>query len=123
MFNMLDKQRKDFNELLLFPVKQTESALLFLKDTTMYPLVLIADESAEIWALKNTLQLLKHHGKRVFTIYTGNFSSKSLGLSYACGFDEFLASPVTLEQVMQLASKKGLASDIKQHFNTKNIES
>ncbi len=122
LFKMLDKQRHDFNDLLLFPIKQSESALLFLKDTSMYPLIIVADESADIWVLKNTLQSLKHHGKHVFALYTGTFSSKSLAMSFACGFDEFLAAPVSLHHIIQLASKKGLASDIKQHFNTTNIE-
>lgn len=122
LFKLLDKQRQSFHDVLMFPVQHAKSAVLFMKDQDLYPLIVVADESADILALKMTLKELKHHNETVFAIYTGNFSSKNLALSFDCGFDEFLAAPVNLRQIIQLASKKVLASNIKQHFNTKNIE-
>jgi DNA-binding NtrC family response regulator len=106
LFKMLDRQRQPFRDVLMFPVQHAKSAILFMKDQDLYPLIVVADESADIQALKMTLKELKHHDEVVFAIYTGNFSSKNLALSFDCGFDEFLAAPVNLRQIIQLASKK-----------------
>jgi len=47
LFNILDKQRRPFHDLQMFPVWQAQSAILFLNDPEMYPLILVADESAD----------------------------------------------------------------------------
>ena len=113
LFNILDKQRRPFHDLMLFPVWQAQSAILFLNDPEMYPLILVADESADIQALKTTLLSLKHHGKAVFAIHTGSFSSKQLAMSFSCGFDEFLATSVSLKQIIQFASRKASQITVK----------
>ena len=123
LFKLLGRNQHADPDLQLYPVKQAEAALYILNDASIYPLVLIADESAEIQVLKQSLLLIKHQNRPVTSIYTGKFSSKKLEQAYHCGFNEFLAAPVNLNQIIQLASKKGLAPDIKKHFNTTNSES